>query len=468
VAPNLLLVVFDTARADAFEPWGAPIGATPTVADLAALGTAFPFVVAPSNWTLPSHASMFTGMLPGVLGLTSGTKTGSKAGMNSRTLLEEHSHRVLASVLRDRGYDTKAVSTNPWIHEVNGFGTGFDEFLNIKGHDRRHLGSGARTRIDWALDAWRARVDDGATNAAGTLRRWMDERAGRPFFWFVNLMECHSPYLPPRPYNDLPGLDRIRAARDAARYQSPQGIYRVCVGHLRMNSETLSRTRHLYARAIRQMDDWLAAILGELDRRRVLDDTIVVLASDHGENLGEDGLIGHMLSMSERLLRVPLVFSRPVDASRKGVTSLAELPRLVAEVLGIGHHPWDDDLLPFGTAVSQVAGQVLLPEREHLARAWGVPDEAIRAIASPMTSATDGRFKLVRDASGERLYDLDQDPLEQRPIQLAGGPSPATPLETLRRAISHVESLAPARGPASEADDESADLQERLRHLGYI
>lgn len=470
---NLILVVFDTARADGFEPWGAPPGATPVAAQLARSGTAPPHVVAPSNWTLPSHASMFTGMLPGALGLTSGIKTGSKVGVNSRGLLEDQRDRVLAEFLRRRGYATGGISANPWIHEVNGFATGFDLFHSIRGVQRKPPGRGLRTRLEWALDAWRARADDGASTAGNILRKWITERrADAPFFWFVNLMECHGPYLPPRPFNDLSGPDRIRAALDAARYQTPEGSYRVTVGELRMPDDTIRRTRHLYARAIFQMDAWLGGVAEELDRRGMLEETLIVLTSDHGENLGEDGTVGHLLSMSERLLRVPLVFSSAVDAGHDGPLSLAELPAMIAGALGIEDHPWTDDVRPRGAAVSQVAGQIMLPEKEILARAWGIPDEAIRRMASPMTSATDGRFKLIRDETGERLYDLASDAAESRPLDVATEPAVAV----LRAAIDDVESYTPAEpAPAPGATPappdgggEAAELEERLRQLGYI
>lgn len=464
---NVLLVVFDTARADSFEPYGAPAGTTPTIAQLASSGTAVPYVVAPSNWTLPSHASMFTGSLPGALGLTSGTKVGSKAGMSSRVLIEERADRVLAEVLRTKGYRTAAISANPWIHEVNGFATGFEIFHSIRGTERKPRAGGLWGRIDWAIDAWRARADDGAATAGHIVRKWIDDRhPDEPFFWFVNLMECHSPYLPPRPYNDLPGWERIKAARDAAAYQTPEGAYRVCVGDLRMGEETVARSRHLYRRSVKQMDAWLGMVVEELDRRKILDETLIVVASDHGENLGEDGLIGHLISMSERLISVPVVFSAPVAVGHDGPASLAELPRLLAEALDIGDHPWTEDVRPGGVAVSQVAGQILLPEKETLARAWGIPDEAIRRIAVPMTSATDGRLKLVRDDRGERLYDLRADPGERSPLAAGSGAGPET---ALRAAIEHVDALAPSEpGPAPLADAESADLEERLRQLGYI
>jgi arylsulfatase A-like enzyme len=463
---NLFLIVLDTARADAFGPYGAPVDATPCFSEIGRRGSCPPIVVAPSNWTLPSHASMFTGLLPARLGLTVGTKLGSRMGLNSRPLLEAHKDRVLAEHLRHAGYRTVAVSCNPWIHEIHGFATGFDEFVSLPGGERKQPGGGIRSKIAWGVDAWRARDDDGATTARSIFIDRMNKNDGRPFFFFANLMECHSPYLPPRPYNDLPGLERLRAARDAARYQTPQGIYRVCVGEVALEPEAADRMRHLYARSIHQMDDWIASMLDELSRRGLLDETLVVIVSDHGENLGEDNLIGHELSMHNRLIQVPMAASVPL--APPPLVSLAHLPGLVAGPLGLQDHPWRDDPLVNGVAVSQVAGQLLLPERETLARSWGVPEEAIRRIATPMSSATDGRYKLVRDGTGERLYDLESDPAESHPLP----PSDAWKgiLEALTRAIDDVDSMAPeedaGRGTTDRA--EAADLEERLRTLGYI
>jgi arylsulfatase A-like enzyme len=462
---NLFLIVLDTARADAFGPYGAAADATPCFSELGRRGSCPPVVVAPSNWTLPSHASMFTGLLPARLGLTVGTKLGSRMGLNSRPLLEANGDRVLAEHLRRSGYRTVGVSCNPWIHEIHGFATGFDEFVSLPGGDRKQPGGGLRAKIAWAADAWRARADDGASTARSIFIDRLDRNEGRPFFFFANLMECHSPYLPPKPYNDLSAIDRLRAARDAARYQTPQGIYRVCVGELAVDPDAAERMRHLYARSIRQMDDWIASMLDELSRRGKLDETVVVVVSDHGENLGEDNLIGHELSMHDRLVRVPMASSVPLAAPP--LVSLAHLPGLVAGPLGLAHHPWHDDPLVDGVAVSQVAGQLLLPERETLARSWGIPEEAIRRIATPMSSATDGRYKLVRDAAGDRLHDLQADPAESNPLPLDDATRPVR--DELARAIEAVDAMAPHDDHGEPVDrSEAADLEERLRTLGYI
>src|SRR5437016_1832691 len=183
--PNVLLVILDAARRDALEPYGAPRGSTPAIAQLAEAGAALPDVYATGCWTVPSHASIFTGLLPRAAGLG------------------------------------QAKTPN----------------------------------------------------------------------------ECHSPYLPPRPYGDLSLLERLRAADDARRYYKLESIWRSCVGGFDMPDDALDRMRRLYRASIRYMDDWLARLLERLGAAGALDDTLVVVTSDHGENLGEGGLVAHGLSL---------------------------------------------------------------------------------------------------------------------------------------------------------------------------
>ena len=176
--PNVLLIVFDTARADAFEPYGAGEGAGPTVGQLARRGVVFPSAIAPSNWTMPSHASMFTGALPRSIGLAAAP--GGKAP-NCRPLLMAQKDRLLAEVLRRSGYATGAVSCNAWISHHTGFDTGFDRFEDIHTERQGKLhAQGLRGRMAWALEGMLARVDDGARRAEELLLRWLGEVSTQP------------------------------------------------------------------------------------------------------------------------------------------------------------------------------------------------------------------------------------------------------------------------------------------------
>ena len=130
--PNIVLVVLDTARADALEPYGAPPGSSPALGQLAARGTAVRDVFSTANWTFPSHVSMLSGLLPRSSGLV-------RVVEDTAERMADLAPRLLPSVLSGAGYATKAVSANPWIHPRNGFANGFDEFVPVQG-THRHSG----------------------------------------------------------------------------------------------------------------------------------------------------------------------------------------------------------------------------------------------------------------------------------------------------------------------------------------
>lgn len=469
--PNVLLIVFDAARRDAFEVYDGPRGSTPAVSQLAARGAALPLAYSTACWTVPAHASIFTGLMPRAAGL------GSPASpTESRPAVRAQLDRLLPEVMRRHGYATAAVSANGWLSAASGFDHGFDEFTLVAGsrQGRLHHG-GLRVRAGWQLEALLARVDDGASAAGAALRRLIADRPSRrPFFWFVNLVECHSPYLPPRPWNDLPASERLRAAAEARRHLTLQAIWRACAGELDVPEETLERMRHLYLASIRYMDSWLGHLLEELDSAGALDETLVILTADHGENFGEGGLVTHALSLDERLIHVPLIAAGPGAPESCGPVSLAALPRLIAEGVGIDG-PWEADELPTGAGVAQF--EPLLDRadpRLELARTqWGLDDTGLARFHTRLACATDGRMKLLRRGDELLLFDLDSDPLELegRPIAAIDD---ADPVKTrLGEALEHpsmTRSGEPVEPEAEDAvpEEELRAIEERMRLLGYM
>jgi arylsulfatase A-like enzyme len=338
---------------------------------------------------------------------------------------------------------------------------------------RRHAPPGAPVaRLRWWLDAFRARVDDGISQIERALADWISEPRDRPFFWFANLMECHSPYLPPRPYNDLGPLQRVLAVRDAARIQAHDGFVAASLGQLRVSDASVRRMTHLYKRAVRSMDDFLGRLLTRLEDAKLLNDTILVVVSDHGENLGECGLYSHILSLDDRLIRVPFVLGGGVTVEQpRGPMSLSRLPAILAAAIGLREHPWgevpDDDAL----VVAQYDGfSAMTPEiAERLADAFSLSDEHRSALSTSGECITDGRFKLVRLGGIESMYDMKTDPLETTDVLSTH------PIESarLRSALDRVESTTPrVVGDPSDGvrpdTKEQQDLEERMRILGYL
>jgi hypothetical protein len=470
--PNVLLIVFDAARADAFEPYGAPSGTTPVVSDLARRGAALPAAFAAASWTVPSHAALLSGLLPRATGLTQ-APGGTPDGCRPR--MEALRERLLPEVLRRNGYETRAVSTNLWLSPASGFDTGFDQFVTVDtGRQHGIVREGLRGGLRLALEAIRARADDGAAEAETVLLDWIEQPHRRPFFWFVNLVECHSPYLPPLPYNDLGALDRLRASFEARRHLQLDAIWRACAGGFDIPQAALERMRRLYRASIRALDDWLGHVLTPLDDRGLADETLVIVASDHGENLGEAGLIGHAFSLDDRLIRVPCVVAGPGAFDAPEASSLAALPRLIAESIGLDEHPWSEGVPPAGAAVAQFDPPTGPedPRVEEAVARWGLGPEAAERITTRLSCATDGRHKLILRGRREELYDLDVDPLEVDPRD----PNEAGREEVvaaLREALDHpaARAEAPPAEPiesATASARELRDLEERMRLLGYM
>jgi arylsulfatase A-like enzyme len=218
------------------------------------------------------------------------------------------------------------------------------------------------------------------------------------------------------------------------------------------------------------MDDWLARVLQALDDRGVLDDTLVLVTSDHGENFGEGGLLAHAFSLDDRLIRIPFVVNRADFQTGDGARSLAELPRMLARYLGVDATPWAEPGLPDGQALAQFDFvEADDPRVAIAAEEWGLDERAQARVSTPLTCATDGRLKLIRRGDAEELYDLAADPLEEHPTPAGDHPDQAAVLR-LREALSAPaawETGSPGPG-APPPPDEAADLEARMKLLGYM
>ena len=485
VPPNILLVVLDTARADAFEPYGARAGSTPAVRQLAADGVARHDAFATACWTVPSHGSMLGGHLPRALNVSGGSTGGNPK--HFRAALEAQRDRLLPTVLGRAGWATAGVSTNLWVSEASGFDTGFDDFHYVRAERNTALGaSDWRAKARWYLEAARARVDDGAEEVERLLADRLAARPRgdrRPFFWFVNLVESHSPYLPPRPWNDLGLVDRIKSGRDARMHQTFAAFCRASLGGFDIPDEDLERMRHLYGRCVALLDNWLARVRGALDRAGVLEETLIVVTSDHGENLGEGGLMGHCFSLDDRLVRIPLVAAGPGSDAFEGVDawSLAAMPATLASAVGLDDHPWRESL-PDGVAVAQLDAPCAQddPAAPEAVVELNLPAGSLPLLLMEYAVATDGRWKVRRDdrTADESIIDLDDDPLELQwePLDAtrrarAEAARPGA-LDRLRAALdfasaSEVVERAPA--PAfSRPEVDVDDLAARMELLGYL
>ena len=290
---NVLLVVLEGVRADHVSCNGYARETTPFLDALARDGVRFANMIATAPGTLSSHAALFTG----VHSVTHGA-TGENRFLSSR-------HKPLQAYLKACGYRTAAFCTNPWVSPETGFGRGFDAFFTQR-HDN---GLAARALLYGrrASDRILRRKDAGARRTNEALKRWLAS-GDQPFFAFMHFNETHLPYQPPPPY------DRVFLPRDVgtARVRSVnQDANKHLAGQAEMNQEDFAILTALYDGGLRYVDHRLNEIADFLRTRGVWDRTLLIVTADHGEYLGDRGLIGHRVGLYDTVLRVPLVVHCP-------------------------------------------------------------------------------------------------------------------------------------------------------------
>jgi arylsulfatase A-like enzyme len=251
---------------------------------------------------------------------------------------------------------------------------------------------------------------------------WLSSRPASPspFFVFINYFDAHEPYLPPRPYDT-----RFGPGRERGRY-SPlhRWLWDVSVGHRPMQPEDVREEVDAYDSALAYLDDKVAALLDDLSRRRLLDDTIVIVTSDHGEEFGEHGVFDHGYTLYRQALHVPLII---VGGQRvpKGLritspVSLRDIPATIVDTLGMkGDSPFPGEpLTRVWSGQPEAAKTVDHGLLTELTRVAGQPDW-FPASKGDMKGAFFGTFHYILGGDGaEELYQWGSDAGEHHNLAL--------------------------------------------------
>ncbi|ESP89579.1 sulfatase [Candidatus Halobonum tyrrellensis] len=526
---NVLFVVLDTVRKDRLGPYGYDRETTPGLDAFADEATVFEEAVAPAPWTLPVHASLFTGLYP-------------------------HQHRAdqenpylegattLAETLSAAGYRTACYSSNAWITPYTHLTDGFDSQDNFfevmpgdvlsgplaKAWKTMNDNETLRTVADKLVSLGNVAheylasgegADSKTPDVMASTREFVEtsEAAGDDWFAFVNLMDAHLPYHPPDEFAErfAPGVDSEQVCQNSKEYNA---------GARDIDADEWEAIRGLYDAEIAHIDDQLSNLFAWLQRTGRWDDTAVVVCADHGELHGEHDLYGHEFALYDPLVNVPLLVKHPaLDADRRDDTvELVDLYHTVLDTLGVdggtpaerGETAVERD--PTRSLLSaeyrafegvsdpdpgQVGGPngaygfveysrpvVELNQLEEKAAAAGIELEEDSRFYSRMRAARAPDAKYVRiDRIPDEAYRLDEDPDETR--NGAGGEGRSSSgsrtasdgpdddrIAAAEAALGRFESAAggawtdAADGPVS--DDSLAEMDEeatdRLRDLGYV
>lgn len=426
-APNVLLLILDTARAISMSVDGYGLPTTPELEKFARRGVNFIAAQAPSSWTLPSHASMFTGRLPHQL------STGFRAGLDS-------AYPTLAEALARQGYHTAGFVAN--LHYASrdfGLNRGFihyedyavsfgEMFLNSSVGRYLSVRQGFRRLVGY-YDIL------GRKNAAqlnGHLLDWIDDRDDRrPFFAFVNYYDAHEPYLPPAEYDQKFASSTPR--KPYLTDQSIRGARRLV--KLRMTGAEIDREHQAYAASLAYLDHEIGRLLDSLENRGLLQNTLVIITSDHGEQFGEHGMFVHGNSLYQPLTRVPLIVALPARVPAGMVVNdyfnLRDLAATVVDLAGVTdavNFP-GQSLRRFWDSTLAVVEEPLLLEVVTTGKPSGVVEE--------LRSVIQGTHEYIRHENGrEELYNLAFDPAEL--VNLSKDPAAASTLTQMRQAMNSV------------------------------
>ncbi len=413
-SPNVLFIVLDTVRAESLGLRGDPRKTSSFLDQLARGGVRFEQAWASAPWTLPSHASMFTGRWPHELSTRLDNPLDGK-------------YPTIAEWVRDHGYDTAGFVANTffcsrWFGLSRGFVHYEDvsidpfEILRSSGLGRaisRKFGPMTNDRPT----AYFRRKD--ASQINGELLAWLSSRtSSRPFFAFLNYYDAHDPYLTPED----------EAGDTGARGRSQHELEVLRDWHRRGRANDVEHVelgRGAYEDCITYLDRQLGRLFDELDARGVLKDTLVVLTSDHGEEFNEHGILGHGQNLYSQVLHVPLLIVGPGVPAGRSVSepvSLRDLPATLTDLIHLANRSpfpgrslarhWAESNPPASDADDPVMSEI---DDDDGKFREGPPSRAIVASGRAYIRSGEGR---------EELYDLLRDPGEKNDLHGAAGERP--------------------------------------------
>jgi arylsulfatase A-like enzyme len=430
-APNVMLLVLDTVRADRLSLYGYDRDTTPNLARLARKGIIFEQARSTAPWTLPSHCTMMTGLYPHQV----------SAGLHGPL---DRTPATLAEFLADNGYATAGfVANTTYCGAETGLSRGFAHYED---HDLSPWGILCSTAIGKRLISHaigfvkgglsECRMGDLRKDAARVNRdmlAWIDQQGSRPFFAFANYFDVHNPYIPPVTF------DRHFGVKPETHADFTTLDRWFILDKKTLTPRDIRLVNDAYDDCIASLDEQLGRLFDELERRGRLDNTLVIVTADHGEHFGEHELYGHASSLYDQEIRVPLLALLPGRAhagrSISDPVSLRDLPATVTDLLGLGSNS------PFpGGSLARYLDPAATPDEgpslaEVDAPVKAAPNQGRSPVfRGPMKALTFGHEVYIRDGDGvEEVFDVAADPLQTR--NLVGSPAVQPKLATYRETL---------------------------------
>ena len=452
---NILLIVMDTARAANFSLYGYQKCTTPNLEQFARESVLFKNAISSAPWTLPSHASLFTGFISYIHGATHGKTEDTHA------LPLHESYNTLAELLTLHGYITGGVVANtsclsPWTGLDQGFnyywwGQPRDSVLLLPTVCWAVLGSSSYDYLNRICGVIKV---NSAKRINEIAISWLRKHRNQPWFLFINYMDAHGIEYLPSPYSKLftkhpmPAFPKSLEERKATS----------------ASNEEVERMRSWYDNQLASLDNQIALLFESLKEMGLFEETIIVVTSDHGELLGEHDDFGHGFWLYQELLHVPLIIKYPFKKHNGSIIhKIVQNTDIFAELLpqaGIVM-PSNIQGQPFSEVTHPIISEIYRSPKA--ATIW--PDRYDRDLKALYSKQIAG-FKLIQSSDGRKeLYHINNDTTELNNI-LDSQKAEIIEIE-LNKYLASLQKLRAAKQTYEHKKlDEAA--KERLRALGYI
>lgn len=439
---NVVVIVLDSLRKDRVSSYNPDIDFTENIQELGENGEVFDDAVAQAPWTLPSHASMFTGMYPWEHGTT-----------QKNTYLDKK-HETLAEKFSEEGYETFLVTPNVWLSPHIGMTRGFNSSENFMGR----LGNGKLSSIVQRFVKLFNKLDDSKKSFLRTLsisilekvqgdeeenvlrtedtveevKKFLDRSSSseKPFFLFTNVMEPHEPYNPPKKY-----LERHEAQDLEEVPQQPKDYFSG-------EKEDLQTLEKVYNASVDYTDDKVGEIISKLEKENLKDDTVLVVVSDHGQALGENGIYGHQFTVCEETVSVPLIIHG--TDGKEEFDGQIELRQLY-------------DMLPFYAGISDRK----IEARDYTLGGYNFPDVSISQVPEEKKDEYYRKFGFARSSKGKIVR---SNRVMQEEYSFEGQEPQENEREKLRKKVDQIDY---SREKESSKQEQDEEVKEKLEDLGY-
>lgn len=399
--PNFVFLDLCSTRADHFGTYGYSRDTTPNMDQVGKKGFVFENALSEGSWCLPSYASLLTGHVPEV--------HGHYTGYPARQLPDFES--TLAEMLKTKGYQTALFSGGVYLLPDWGLTKGFDSYVDL-------FSTATANRIPAPFEDNLDQIVD-----------WMGKKKDRPFFLFAAIDNMHVPYRSDDPDKYDPGYEGVVHDTDvisvpfARAYNGEPGGYpesmKAKVEAFKSDPRNLAHMIAHYDAALSQTDARIGEFIAQLKKMGLDENTVLIISADHGEMLGEKGLLNHVSGLYEPVIHVPLIIRDPNYADQGG-------RRIKQQVERVDLMPTLLDMADIPYANLELQGKSLVPLMEDPRAPWR--EYAFVRNKRNLVGATDLNIdeRVVRGEcwklhhylykTGYELYDICKDPLETREV----------------------------------------------------